>query len=264
MNSLSSGRLSGLGLDLLLYLRPIAVAVVVWEVAVTLGLIPTQTLPHTYTVLATLVELASEGPLLSEGGLTFARAISAYLLGSAIAVVLGLLMVRFAAVQWFFDPLISIGFPIPFVTLVPVFILWFGFGSLPIVLLAAIHAFFPVTIGTFRAGKSVNRELLWSARSMGVSRLAVIWKVILPASLPGIFNGMQISLFLTFGVTVAAEMLMSGGGLGELIIEAVRFFRPAEAISGLIVVALLGIFMDYIFTSLRSRYLDWQEVNVNR
>lgn len=244
--------------DVFHYLLPIAVAVVAWEVAVTIGVIPTQTLPHTYTVLETFIELTSNGVLINEGALTLGRAIAAYLVGSAIGIVLGLLMVRFVAVRWFFDPLISVGFPIPFVTLVPVFILWFGFGTLPIVLLAAIHAFFPVTIGTFRAGKAVNRELRWSARSMGVSRLAVTWKVILPASLPGIFNGMQISLFLTFGVTVATEMLMSGGGLGQLIVRSVRFFRPAEAISGLIVVALLGILADFAFTSLRRHYLAWQ------
>lgn len=230
-----------------------------WELVAQSGQIPEQALPHTYDVARAFGELAGGGQLLEEAALTVSRAMGAFTLAIVVGVTVGLLMSQFRGVEWFFDPIISIGFPIPKVTLVPIYVLWFGFGTLPITLLAATSAFFPVAIGTYEGTRGVDRELVWSARSMGLSRLQTARKVVLPASLPDVFNGIQISLFLSFVVVIVAEMVISGGGLGELLVRAVRFFRTPDAFVALITAAVLGLVFDRLFRRVRGYLLRWTE-----
>lgn len=239
--------------------KPLLAFVLLWELVAQSGQIPEQALPHTYHVASAFGELAGGGQLLEEAALTVSRAMGAFALAIVVGVTVGLLMSQFRGVEWFFDPIISIGFPIPKVTLVPIYVLWFGFGTLPITLLAATSAFFPVAIGTYEGTRAVDRELVWSARSMGLSRLQTARKVVLPASLPDIFNGIQISLFLSFVVVIVAEMVISGGGLGEMLVRAVRFFRTPNAFVALITAAVLGLVFDRLFRRLRRYLLRWTE-----
>jgi len=241
------------------YLKPIVGLVVVWEVIATLELVPSQSLPHTYVVGETLLELVQTGSLLELVAVTAGRAFVAFLLAIVIGVALGLAMAQSTVVGWFFDPIISLGFPIPKVTLVPIYVLWFGFGDVPTVALAVTSAVFPIVIATYDGARGVERELLWSARSMGVSRFDVGRKVVLPAALPSIFNGVQIALFLSFVVVVVAEMVTAGGGIGQLLTESVRFFQTATTIAAVITVAVIGLVSDRLFRLLRGRLLRWTD-----
>ena len=241
------------------YLKPLVALVLVWELVAQTGQIPEQALPHTYHVASAFEALVAEGRLIDATWLTVQRAVGAFVLAVTAGVLVGLAMSQFRAVEWFFDPLISIGFPIPKVTLVPIYVLWFGFGTVPTVLLAATSAFFPVAIATHDGTKGVDRELIWSARSMGLSKIQTARKVVLPASLPEVFNGIQIAMFLSFVVVVVAEMVMSGGGLGELLVRAIRFFRTPDAFVAIVTVAVLGLGFDRLFRLFRGRLLQWTE-----
>ncbi|NHN42900.1 ABC transporter permease [Halorubellus sp. JP-L1] len=241
------------------YLKPIVGLVVVWEVIATFELVPSQSLPHTYVVAETLVDLVSTGSLLELAALTAGRAFLAFLIAIVIGVALGLAMAQSTVVGWFFDPIISLGFPIPKVTLVPVYVLWFGFGNVPAVALAVTSAVFPIVIATYDGARGIKRELVWSARSMGVSRVGVAREVVLPAALPSIFNGVQIALFLSFVVVVVAEMVTAGGGLGQMLTESVRFFQTATTIAAVITVAVIGLVSDRLFRLLRGRLLRWTD-----
>lgn len=241
------------------YLKPLVGLVVVWELVATLGLVPSQALPHTWVVGETLVDLLAAGTLFDLAAVTAGRAFVAFLLAIVIGVALGLAMAQFRAIGWFFDPIISLGFPIPKVTLVPIYVLWFGFGDVPTVALAVTSAVFPIVIATYDGARGVKRELIWSARSMGVSRLRIAREVVLPAALPSIFNGVQIALFLSFVVVVVAEMVTAGGGLGQMLTESVRFFQTATTIAAVITVAVIGLVSDRLFRMLRGRMLEWTD-----
>lgn len=245
--------------QILAYLKPIVGLLVVWEFAATVGLVPQQALPHTYVVAETLGRLTVDGTLIETTAVTVLRALIAFGLAVVIGVVVGLAMSQFRAVRWFFDPLISFGFPIPKVTLVPVYVLWFGFGTVSAVLLAVTSAVFPVIIATYNGANGVDRELLWSARSMGVSRVDTTFRVTLRAALPEVFNGVQISLFLSFVVVVVAEMVTSGGGLGAKLTQSIRFFQTPTAIAVVIVIAIFGLFFDRLLRAVRRRALHWSD-----
>lgn len=242
-----------------LYLKPIFAALLFWQLVVMLGAVPEQTLPAPLAVAESLIQLTQEGALIGAAGVTIYRVIAAFFIAIVAGVIIGLLMSQFSPIGWFLDPIISVAFPIPKVTLAPVYTLWFGFGSLAATLLAATEAFFPIVIATYRGTKSVDRELIWSARSMGLSRFETTLRIILPAALPSIMNGIQISLFLSFVVVIVGEMVIAGSGLGYIIVESVRSFQTADAIATLVLVSLMGVTIDRLFRVVRSRLLWWSQ-----
>lgn len=238
------------------YLIPLIVLLLFWQVITTVGLIPRQTLPEPMVIAEALLD---NGFFLEAAGLTVMRVVLAFLIAVTVGIIVGLLMSQLAVVEWFFDPIISVGFPIPKVTLVPIYVLWFGFGTTSVVALAATSAFFPAVIGTYNGARGVQRELIWSARSMGLSRTETSLRIVFPAALPDILNGAQISLFLSFAVVVVAEMVSSPSGLGRVLVESMNFFNTAEAIGGVVVIALFGLLITQLFTICRKWLLWWTE-----
>lgn len=242
-----------------LYLWPLFVVFVVWTILSTLRLIPAQALPTPVAVGEALVELVASGELTATVGVTIARVLLAFAIAVVVGFAVGMSMSQSTLVEWFFDPIISVSFPIPKVTLVPIYVLWFGFGTVSTVALAATSALFPVAIGTYSGTKTVDREIVWSARSMGLSRLETSLRVVLPAALPDILNGVQISLFLSVVVVVVAEMVTAGSGLGRVLVESVRFFNTPRAIAAVVLIAIFGLVFDKLFRLVRARLLWWAE-----
>lgn len=239
--------------------KPLVALLIIWELLAQSGMVSQQALPHVYEVADVFAGLAASGALLEPTQATLFRALSALCLSIILGVLIGLGMGRSKVINWFFDPIISVGFPLPKATLVPIYLLWFGFGTLPAILLATTAAVFPVIIATRQGVEGVDKELVWYARSTGVSRLAVTWKVILPGALPSIFNGVQLALFLSFVLTLVTEMVTSGGGLGANIVLAIRFFQTPEALSYLFVAVSMGVVTDRLFRRARAHLLRWQE-----
>lgn len=241
------------------YVRPLIGVVLLWTVIAWFELIPPQALPSPVAVADALLELTLDGTLAAQLAVTIPRIVLAFSGALIAGVAVGLLMAEFRLVAWFFDPIISILFPIPKITLVPVFVLWFGFDTRAVVALAGFEAFFPIAIATYGGTKAVDRELIWSAKAMGLSRLATGWKVILPAALPDVLNGAQIALFLSFVVVIVAEMVMAGSGLGRLLIESIRFFETPNAIAVIVVISVFGLVFDRLFRLARWRIVWWTD-----
>ncbi|USZ73638.1 ABC transporter permease [Natronosalvus halobius] len=242
-----------------LYVQPLVFLLVVWWAVSGLELVPRQALPTPVNVGEALVTLITEQELLGAIGTTITRVGMAFSIAVVVGFCIGMAMSQFRVVEWFFDPIISISFPIPKVTLVPIYVLWFDFGTVSTVALAATSALFPVAIATYNGTKAVNRELIWSAQSMGLSRVKTAMKVVLPAALPDILNGVQISLFLSFVVVIVAEMVMAGSGLGRVLIESVRFFQTPNAIAVVVAIAVFGLLFDKLLRMVRARLLWWTE-----
>lgn len=240
-------------------LRPIAAVVVLWELVVRLEVISAHALPSALVVAKTAREFAFEPQFVSTALLTLSRVLAALALSIVVGATIGLLMAHSPLVNWIIDPIVSFGFPIPMVTLVPIYLLWFGFGTRPIVLLAMTTATFPIIIATNEGARSVDRELRWAARTMGVSRYRTVVSVTLPAALPRIMNGIQIALFVTFSLVIVTEMVSSGGGLGERLVLAMRFHRTPEAFVYLFTATGLGVTTDTAFRAIQSFVLRGME-----
>jgi ABC-type nitrate/sulfonate/bicarbonate transport system permease component len=237
------------------------VVLVLWEVVTQLELIHYYFLPPLSDILfledSSFVSLAADGTLFHHGYLTIRRALIGLVIACVLGIIVGVLSARSRIASWFWDPIIEIGYPVPVIALVPVFLFWFGTGDLPKILLVAIGCFWPVAINARNATREVDENLIWSARMMGTSDRELLRKVIVPASAPGIISGIQIALPISLIITFVFEMVAGGGGLGHLEIQGVRSFDSVQVYATLIAIMLLGFALDRGLRVLRARLLAW-------
>ena len=112
-------------------------------------------------------------------------------------------------VERFYDPLISLIYPVPKVAILPLIFAWFGLGSLSKIVVMTISIFFPTYIAAFYGTRAVNRIHVWSALNAGASRAQVFFRIVVPSALPDIFNGLRIGLALSFVLMVTTELVVS-------------------------------------------------------
>jgi ABC-type proline/glycine betaine transport system permease subunit len=150
-------------------------------------------------------------------------------------------MARKRGVQWFFDPLISIGFPMPKIAFVPIFILWFDIYDTSKVIMITFSCFFPIVTATYSGTSHIDKWPLWSARSLGASENQLLREIILPLAAPSILTGLQIALPVGMITTIVTEMLMGGSGVGGAMIAAGRFADSVGVFAGIMEIAILGM-----------------------
>jgi ABC-type nitrate/sulfonate/bicarbonate transport system permease component len=173
--------------------------------------------------------------------------------------VLGMAMSRSTGVNWFFDPVISVGFPMPKIAFLPVIILWLGFYDVSKITMVVLDAIFPVVTATIAGIRGVERELIWSARNMGASERQVLRDVVLPAALPQIFTGLQVALPIALIVAIVAEMLMGGYGLGGAMNTASRFADSRGVFAGIVEIGVVGYCLVKAMALVRRRLLIWHQ-----
>jgi ABC-type nitrate/sulfonate/bicarbonate transport system permease component len=166
-------------------------------------------------------------------------------------------MARSALFRWFFDPLISAGFPMPKIAFLPIFVLWFGLFDTSKIIMVAFSAVFPVVSAAYAGTQGVDKWPLWSARALGAKERELLWEIILPMALPQILTGLQIALPVALITTVVTEMLMSGKGLGGTMINAGRFADSVGVFAGIVEIAIVGILVIRGVEVLRRRLLVW-------
>jgi ABC-type nitrate/sulfonate/bicarbonate transport system permease component len=233
--------------------------VIAWEAVSRSGLVTDFLLPPPSAVLAHVGAGAVSGQLALNLGLTLYRALVGFLVAAAAGIVLGIFMARNAWVNWFFDPIISVGFPMPKIAFVPIFMLWFGLYDFSKISMAAFNAIFPVITATLAATEGVEREFLWSARSLGARDRQLLWEIVLPAALPQILTGLQVALPVSMIVTVVTEMLMGGQGLGAAMINASRFADSPGVFAGIVEIAVVGYAVVRGMALLRRHLLLWHQ-----
>jgi len=234
------------------------IVIVVWEIIARSGIVPFFFLPPISTIAYTFINIASD-LLLPHALLTIYRALAGFALAAIVGVLMGLSMARIRLAHWFFDPIVALGLPIPPLTLVPIFILWFGIGNESKILLVAFGCVFPIAVSTYNGARNVNSLLIWSAKMMGTDDRRILWKVIIPAALPFIFNGLQVALPISLVVAFVFEMVAGGGGLGFLEIYSARFFKAPELFSALFAIMIIGFILDKVFQKIRTRFLHWAQ-----
>jgi ABC-type nitrate/sulfonate/bicarbonate transport system permease component len=233
-----------------------------WEILARSGTFTPFQLPAFSTVVERIWDDAISGDLLINTALTLYRALAAFAISAVGGIVIGMAMSRNAVANWFFDPIISVGFPMPKIAFLPVVILWLGVYDVAKISIVVIDAIFPVIAATVIAIQGVERELIWSARNMGASNREVLAHVVLPAALPQILTGLQVALPLSLIVAVVAEMLMGGYGLGGAMMTASRFANSTSVFAGIVEIAVVGYALVKTMALVRRRLLIWhQEAN---
>jgi ABC-type nitrate/sulfonate/bicarbonate transport system permease component len=239
-----------------------------WEGLARSGAVTSFMLPALSAVLARIGHDALAGDLAVNVALTLYRALSGFAIAAVAGVALGLAMTRRAGVRWFFDPLISIGFPMPKISFLPIIVLWLGVYDLTKISMVVFDAIFPVVTATIAGIAGVERELIWSARNLGARERELLWQVLLPAALPQIMTGLQVALPIALIVAVVAEMMMGGYGLGGAMMTASRFADSRGVFAGIVEIAVIGYALVKSMAFVRRRLLAWHaealETSTNR
>lgn len=224
---------------------PFAVIGICWELIALAGVFPAKLFPSIEVVLAALFRLVVSGIMWANTKGTLVRLVLGFLLAGAVGVVLGIAMGRYRWVEDVFMPIVSIGYPIPGLAYAPLFVLWFGLGDLPAVLLVGVASCFVVVINTWKGVKAVKPVWVRAAESMGASGPQMFRKVMLPAALPFILTGLRLGLAQAWRILVAVEMLMSvSHGLGWMIFGAQQFLDTDVMLSGIVMIGLIGLFLE--------------------
>ncbi len=229
----------------------------VWEILARTGTFTPFQLPALSAVLERIWSDAVSGDLAINAGLTLYRALTGFAICAVLGIAIGMAMSRNAVANWFFDPIVSVGFPMPKIAFLPVVILWLGVYDTAKITMIVVDAIFPVIAATVIAIQGVERELIWSARNMGASKRELLHQVILPAASPQIMTGLQVSLPLCLIVAVVAEMLMGGYGLGGAMITAAQFANSTSVFAGIVEIAVIGYVLIKIMVLIRRRLLLW-------
>jgi NitT/TauT family transport system permease protein len=238
---------------------PLLLLALAWEAAARLGLVSSLALPPLSKVLTAWGDLVADGELLTNGLSSLYRAGVGLLLAVVIGGTLGVLMAWWRPVNVLLSPLVEIFYPMPKSALIPVTVLWLGFGDASKILLIFLGCMLPVTIGAFNGARGSDRVLVWSARSMGASRLRVLRDVVLPSAMPELLNGIRTALALSFILLVSSELIVAQKGFGYLI----GFLGASGSYEGMfavvLTVAFLGFAADRVYLLLARRVLQWRE-----
>ena len=232
---------------------------VTWEVLARSGTFTPFQLPALSAVLDRILSDAIDGDLWINTALTLYRALVAFAICAVGGVLIGMAMSRNVFAHWFFDPIVSVGFPMPKIAFLPVVILWLGVYDVSKITIIVIDAIFPVIAATVIAIQGVERELIWSARNMGATNRELLYQIILPAASPQIMTGLQVALPLSLIVAVVAEMLMGGYGLGGAMITASRFANSTSVFAGILEIAVVGYVLVKVMSLIRRRVLIWHQ-----
>src|SRR5947199_8609503 len=216
-------------------------------------------MPALSAVLERLWNHLFTGDFLIDTAVTLYRALAGFLIGAGAGIVLGMAMSRNGFAHWFFDPVISAGFPMPKIAFLPVVILWLGVYDMSKISMIAVEAIFPVVTATVVGIRGVERELLWSARNMGAGERELLWQIAVPAALPQVITGLQVALPIALIVAVVTEMFMGGYGLGGAMNTASRFADSRGVFAGIVEIAVIGYALVKGMTLIRRRLLLWHQ-----
>lgn len=238
----------------------LAILFIAWEVVAQLELVRPAFLPPLTEVLHQFYVLALEGVLVKPALTSLYRACAGFAIAVLLGGVIGFASARSRMVRTAVEPLISIGFPVPKIALIPIFTLWFGIYDNSKIALVALTCVFPIAMSVESAIASLTTVTQWSARSLGASRADLVRTVILPAAMPGLLSGMRVALPLALLAAFTAEMVGGGGGLGAALIYAQRLFDTPTVFVYILMMLAFGVLADKIFFHVRARFLAWSDV----
>lgn len=238
---------------------PLLLLAIAWEVVARLELVSTTALPPLSDVVAAGIAMIKDGELISNGASSLYRAGAGLALAILIGSAVGIAMAWWKPVNVLVAPIVEIFYPLPKSALIPVTVIWLGFGDGSKILLIFLGCMLPVTIGAFNGARSSEQVLVWSARSMGASRLRMLWDVVVPSAMPELLNGIRTALALAFILLVTSELIVAQSGLGYLIgfLGANGSYDAMYAV--VLTVAFLGFAADRGYLAVMNRMLRWQE-----
>jgi NitT/TauT family transport system permease protein len=212
---------------------------VIWEVAVDLFKIPAFLFPAPSDILVASYNNAAL--LLRESWVTTVEILLGYFLSIVVGIPLALAIFQWPVFAKSIYPLLISSQAMPKVAIAPLFVVWFGFGFVPKVLIAFLIAFFPIVINTVMGLSSIEQEKIFLARSMGLSGFQTFRLIRFPNALPSIFAGLKISITLAVVGAVVGEFVGGDSGLGYQLMVANGAMNTPLLFAGILALTILGL-----------------------
>ncbi|MGW7727248.1 ABC transporter permease [Streptomyces canus] len=235
-----------------------------WQLLSSTGVLTDDVLASPGRIAQVAGDLISDGSLTSAMTTSLQRVAGGLLLGALIGTGLALVSGLFRIGEDIVDAPVQMLRTVPFVGLIPLFIIWFGIGEAPKIAIITLGVTFPLYLNVYAGIRGVDAQLIEAGESLGLSRWGLVRHVILPGALPGAMTGLRYSLGISWLALVFAEQVNADSGIGFLMVQARDFLRTDVIVVCLIVYAFLGLLADFVVRSLERLLLQWRPTFTGR
>lgn len=232
---------------------------ILWEISSRTGIVNPIFIPPFSEVAETFGSLIMSGKLPYHTIISLKRSFAGFALGIAISIPLGILIGISNTFERFVDPVVQSFRQTSALALMPIFMLLFGIGEMSKILIILWGVQWPILLSTISGVKNADPLLIKCARSMGTGRLEIFRKVILPSAIPSIFTGIRLGGTYSILMLIAAEMIGADSGLGFFIFDSEVKYAIADMYSAIIMIALLGLTLNYVLVHLERNATRWKE-----
>ncbi|MEW2494835.1 ABC transporter permease [Streptomyces nodosus] len=236
----------------------------VWQLLSSTGALPSDVLAPPGRIVRVAGDLVADGSLPSAMATSLQRVAVGLLIGALVGTGLALVSGLFRIGEDLVDPALQMLRTVPFVGLIPLFIIWFGIGEAPKVAIIALGVTFPLYLNIYAGIRAVDARLIEAGESLGLSRRGLVRHVVLPGALPGAMTGLRFSLGIAWLALVFAEQINADAGIGFLMVQARDFLRTDVIVVCLIVYAFLGLLADFVVRSFERLLLQWRPTFTGR
>ena len=235
----------------------LAAVIPVWELVSRLELVNPLFFPPMSKILRSFFFLVLSGDLPYQIFLSLKRAAAGYLLAALVFIPLGVAMGLLDWVHRSLELVIEMARPIPPPAIVPVAMLFFGLGDEMKIFVIFFSCAWPILLNTYDGVRNIDRVLIYTARTFGLSRGRAVPKIIVPAALPQIMTGLRVSLAIMLILVVISEMVGSTDGIGYFILDSQRRFKVDQMYAGMLSLAIVGYTLNRLFLLSYNWLLAW-------
>lgn len=239
------------------FLSPLLV-VVAWQILSATGVVSQRFFPTPLDVLDGLWYLVTSGQLGAAIPASLSRGVTGLVIGVTVGTAAGAVAGLFRLGDELLDSSFQILRAIPFIALVPLFVLWFGIDEQPKIILISLACVFPSYVNTYSGVRHVDPKLVEAARLFGLNQFQLITRVILPAALPPILVGIRYAMSTALLALIVAEQLNSRNGIGTIILTANSALRIDLMIAGILVYAAIGVMIDVVMRIVEKTSMPWK------
>jgi len=233
----------------------VSLLVLLWEAAVGSGFVPRFILPSPFDVLKAFVLTMPD--MKNHIFVTLQEALTGFAIAIVFSLVLAMTMDRISAVKKALYPLLIVSQTIPIIVLAPLFMLWFGFGVLPKIIVVVLVCFFPIIISLLEGLSSVDTDMVNLLKSMGASKSQIFNIVKLPASMVGLFSGLRIAATYSIMGAVIGEWLGGEKGIGFYMVRVKHSFAVDKVFAAILVVVILSMSLFKVIAVLQNVSMPW-------
>jgi len=233
----------------------VACFLLLWQIFVVVWAVPAYLLPSPMAIGRVFIDQLPL--LLSNGWITVYEMLAGYAMAVGIALPLAIAITSSRRFNQLVMPSMLFFQIIPKVAIAPLFLVWFGVGATPKILVAFLISFFPIVIDAAVGLRSMSSEMMDLARSMGATRMQVFARFRLPTSLPYLFSGLKVAATLAIAGTVVGEFVGADRGLGYLLLVTNSNIETPLMFATIVALTIIGLVFYYLVELLEGFLIPW-------